>query len=337
MQSILVIGAGIAGLLAAQELQKCGFDVTVIDKGRGLGGRLATRRLEVGGRTGKADHGAQYITAYEPKFEALIQEMERNGALRVWGTSLSSVGQTKRPRYIAPEGMTAVAKYCAKGLTVRLGERVISLMSAAEGGWKVQTDKEASIHADAILITAPVPQALMLVDTLAHEVLSAEERMSLEAIQYEPSIALMLALLEGKTSQVKPPGMVFVGGGSVMWIADNQQKGISPDVATLTIHTTSSFAREHWETREEDLVPLLLADVHPYLSMDSIASYSLHRWRYSRVTAPHDGLFLAAAGSAAPLIFAGDAFAGITPLLTRVEDAALSGWAAAEYLSSLGT
>jgi hypothetical protein len=145
----------------------------------------------------------------------------------------------------------------------------------------------------------------------------------------------MIALGEGKTSGVEPPGMVFVGGRRIMWIADNQQKGISPDLATLTIHTTPSFAREHWETRDEELVPLLLADVHPYLAMDSIASYSLHRWRYSRVIAPHAGLFLAAAGSAAPLVFAGDAFAGITPLLTRVEDAAISGWAAAKYLSDL--
>ena len=41
-----VIGAGMAGLACARELAAKGFEVTVFDKGRGLGGRTATRRAE---------------------------------------------------------------------------------------------------------------------------------------------------------------------------------------------------------------------------------------------------------------------------------------------------
>ncbi|NBW91636.1 MAG: FAD-dependent oxidoreductase, partial [Actinobacteria bacterium] len=46
---IVVIGAGLAGLMAAQELHREGHHVVLIDKGRSPGGRLATRRI--GGAT----------------------------------------------------------------------------------------------------------------------------------------------------------------------------------------------------------------------------------------------------------------------------------------------
>jgi len=38
---VLIVGAGMAGLTAASELQNGGLKVLVVDKGRGVGGRLA--------------------------------------------------------------------------------------------------------------------------------------------------------------------------------------------------------------------------------------------------------------------------------------------------------
>ena len=42
---VLIIGGGMAGLTAASELQGAGCRVLVLDKGRGVGGRLASRRI----------------------------------------------------------------------------------------------------------------------------------------------------------------------------------------------------------------------------------------------------------------------------------------------------
>jgi predicted NAD/FAD-dependent oxidoreductase len=57
---IAVIGAGIAGLACAREIARADVAVTVFEKARGLGGRLATRR------DGNLafDHGAQYLTVH---------------------------------------------------------------------------------------------------------------------------------------------------------------------------------------------------------------------------------------------------------------------------------
>jgi hypothetical protein len=40
---VLVIGAGMAGLIAALELTRAGARVVILDKGRSVGGRLASR------------------------------------------------------------------------------------------------------------------------------------------------------------------------------------------------------------------------------------------------------------------------------------------------------
>ncbi|HCF27786.1 MAG TPA: hypothetical protein DEV81_11445 [Cyanobacteria bacterium UBA11049] len=57
MFDVIVIGAGIAGLVCAQQLQSCGYKL-VVEKSRGLGGRVATRRLY----DSRADRGACYLS-----------------------------------------------------------------------------------------------------------------------------------------------------------------------------------------------------------------------------------------------------------------------------------
>ena len=62
---VVVVGTGIAGLMAAQSLTKNGHDVVVVDKGRSPGGRLATRRID----DATLDHGAQFFTVRDSLFE----------------------------------------------------------------------------------------------------------------------------------------------------------------------------------------------------------------------------------------------------------------------------
>ena len=70
-KSCIVVGAGISGLLAADALHREGYDLTVLDKGRGVGGRMATRR--VGG--GTFDHGDWTL---EPEPEAVARILRRH-------------------------------------------------------------------------------------------------------------------------------------------------------------------------------------------------------------------------------------------------------------------
>ena len=65
---VAIIGAGITGLTAADHLVKSGREVHVFDKGRGAGGRIATRWTE----NGVFDHGAPELQAESREFRDFL-------------------------------------------------------------------------------------------------------------------------------------------------------------------------------------------------------------------------------------------------------------------------
>jgi len=44
---VVIVGAGISGIISGKYLQENGFTVKILDKGKAIGGRLATRRMEL--------------------------------------------------------------------------------------------------------------------------------------------------------------------------------------------------------------------------------------------------------------------------------------------------
>ena len=107
---MIVVGAGLSGLAAAGALSSAGHEVTVFDKGRGPGGRLATRRI--GPAT--VDHGAQFFTVRSRRFEAMVEAWISAGVVGEWTRGFADrIGEYKEdgyPRYKGTRGMTAIAE-----------------------------------------------------------------------------------------------------------------------------------------------------------------------------------------------------------------------------------
>lgn len=306
----LVLGAGISGLLLARRLQAAGHRVVVLEKSRGFGGRLATKRL------GEAsfDSGAQFITAKTPEFASLVSEWQDAGLLRAWPGS--------QHRLIGHPSMTAVPKALAANLDVRREHKVVSARRESSGRWTLTLDTGYTFTADRLLLTCPVPQALALLDAGATE-LPGAERAELAALSYNPCLALLVAL--------DAPSAVPLGGlapevGPIRWIADNATKGVSPSpAAAVTIHASPDFSTAHYTAAEAEVTVSLLAAAQPWLGSGSVAATALHRWKFSeaRVSHPASCLWL----PELQLGFAGDAFGS-----PKVEGAALSGLALASRL-----
>ncbi|MDQ3378372.1 MAG: FAD-dependent oxidoreductase, partial [Actinomycetota bacterium] len=133
-ESCVIVGAGISGLLAARELSDAGWRVTVLDKGRGVGGRMATRRFGGAG----FDHGAQFFTVRDDRFENLVDGWLDAGAAAEWSRGFAdaegNVNPDGHPRYRGSRGMTSIPKHLAGGLDVRSGEHVVR-MDQIGNGW----------------------------------------------------------------------------------------------------------------------------------------------------------------------------------------------------------
>jgi renalase len=323
-RSCVIVGAGISGLLAANALQREGWDVTVLDKGRGVGGRMATRRL--GG--GTFDHGAQFFTVRDDRFSDIVEGWLDAGAAAEWSRGFADAdgkpNEDGHPRYRGAHGMTSIPRYLARGLDVRTGERAVRV-DAGAGGWEIACASGLRLEVSALMLAMPVPQALELA-TSGDYGLPASARQQLEAVSYGPCLALM-ALLDGPAG-VPGPGGMQIKGEPLDWIGDNQRKGIS-DLPAITIHAGPEWSRAHFEADEAEVERQLISFASDQLGTDLsslVAESSLARWRYSWVTETHPEPFVVASETP-PLLFCGDAFGQ-----PKVEGAALSGLAAADYL-----
>jgi predicted NAD/FAD-dependent oxidoreductase len=324
---VLVVGAGISGLVAARTLQAAGYDVQVVDKGRSVGGRLATRRIG----EGIADHGAQYFTARSNEFQTQIDRWEAEGLVYLWAIGFSTGSLTQNepvghPRYAVQGGMNRLAKRLAEGLTVDVNVQV-SRLRTEDDKWIAISDEGNAYEADALILTPPVPQSLALLDAGGVR-LATEDRLALEKIIYSPCIAAIFRY-DGEVN-IPHPGAVQRPANTIPWIADNQQKGISPNERLITLHADADYSRRYWDAPEVEIIETMQAYLQPYLAASArLVEAQIKRWRYSFPETLHEESTLIAQDL--PLLaFAGDAFGG-----PRVEGAYLSGSEAGKRLQQI--
>ena len=314
----LIVGAGISGLLAARELSESGLRIHLLEKSRGIGGRMATRRQD-----GEAfDHGAQFFTARDPVFESLVERWVKAGVATVW---FEGGDEGSHPRYRGVPGMTAVGKFLAAGVSVERSVRVATAAWIGES-WTVQSDGERTWRARSILFSSPVPQSLQILEAGGAS-LAPKLSADLAAIRYDPCLALTVTMNEGNC-QLVAPGWVRPPSGPISWLADNRLKGVSTSRRpAITIHADPDFSRRHYQSDETAVVRLLLDAARPWMPGEPVFS-RLHRWKFSQVAQSHPDRF--ALEEERRLVFCGDAFGE-----PRIEGAALSGLAAAEAIQRL--
>jgi len=92
MKSLAIIGAGIAGITLARQLQDSA-EVSVFEKSRGFGGRMATRRAG----SYQFDHGAQFFTARSQQFQNLINDRVTDNQIQAWLPRILTLDPEKKP------------------------------------------------------------------------------------------------------------------------------------------------------------------------------------------------------------------------------------------------
>ncbi len=264
---IAIVGAGMAGMSCAKRLVELGHDVALYDKGRGPGGRMATRRIEQDGRTLRFDHGAQYFTVRDPHFAKQVDHWEQAGVVARWP-------EAGEDAWVGTPAMNAPLKAIASELDVHFGVRIDALGRTAHG-WMLTGDRAPEASFDAVVIALPAEQAAPILSPHdeAFGSLAAKTRS-------DPCWTLMVAFSE----PVAGLGATVRDVGPIGWAARNSSKpGRSAEEAWV-VQGSPEWSRQHLEENAQTAGALLRDAFADAAGRDlpPILASTAHRWRYAK-------------------------------------------------------
>ncbi len=325
---LIILGSGIAGLAAARAGTAAGKSVLVVDKGRRIGGRVATRRAD----GFRFNHGAQFLTARGDSFSKLCDSALAAGALAKWQVA-------GRDAFCGTPSMRDFPAFLGSGLTI-CQEVEISHIERVDAGVCFHDASGVVAHARRAIITAPAPQSATLLADVAPEL-----GVTASTARYAPCMTAMFGFDD---AQILPAqtGPVTDLDGPVGWGVweSHRPDGDSSRVSTLsplahpplalTVQGGPDWSAAHLEDDPAEIAAALLQAWQEKTGTRLPAPQyaAAHRWRYARVIEP--------AENAAPIVsqglnggdiaIAGDWLAG-----ARIEDAFVSGERAFAALMSL--
>jgi predicted NAD/FAD-dependent oxidoreductase len=335
MKDVIVIGAGMAGLTCAQELKQAGLDVSVVEKSAGVGGRMATRRLQ----GTWVDHGAQLISVKSDDFGRFIRKMQDKGIVKEWTRNvyqLSSAGLVppeanhRHQRYCCPLGMTAIAKHLADGLTIINNTRIVSV-SYLDHQWQLTTDRQEILQTKAIVSTIPAPQFLPLFeDILVH---TPNLLQALKSVQFVPSVTIMAGYSDDYAIPEEWQAIRCIGDPILDWISHDSSKHLEKSSQPVfVLQSTAEFAKLSMEEADLEIAGKPLLNQAGKLLAKWLSSpewWQVHRWRYA-LASESLGVSCLSTEIPLPLICAGDWCAG-----SNIESAYHSGLAAADSVTGM--
>ena len=301
-QHYAIIGAGIAGVAAARTLVQAGHQVTLFEKSRGLGGRMATRRTEFG----SFDHGAQYFTVRDTRFARALETVP--GVCRPWSANavrvLDPFGRvvaaslpTRESHWVPVPGMNALVTRWAQPLLeagrVHLETRVMRIERDALHAkrWQLHTEgvgdaRQVYSGFDAVLLAIPSAQAQEL---LQQSQLAQALVQQISQVKVAPCWTLLAAF-----PQAMQPGMVSLGPQwnaarsthhRIAWVARESSKPKREPLERWTVQASPAWSQEHLNDNPLRVQSKLLkafAEVTGIRAEPSFAT--VHRWHYAQTT-----------------------------------------------------
>lgn len=331
---VAIIGAGLAGLTCARQLQAQGNTVVVYEKSRAVSGRMSTRQNELGG----FDHGAQYFTITSPAFKKAVAQWTKDGLTAAWTPRLAvidngSVGEPsaaarRKQRWVAQPGMRSLGVHLAQELDVRTAQQVRGIERLGKQ-WVLYVQSDTvPIDAtagpfDAVVVAAPADQAKVLLAPLPKLAKQAA------GTPLAPCWTLMLAFPE---SLGLPYDAAWVNGSRLGWIAQDASKPERRPGEHWIAQASAAWSTEHLEDDPERAKEKLLKAFHEATGTHVQPVFAaVQRWRYSQVLQPLDGDCLW--DPAARVGTCGDWFAAGLTGMGRIENAYLSGTALAARMA----
>ena len=256
---VTIVGAGVAGAACAAGLRNLGIGVRLIDRGRAVGGRMASPELH--GR--RVDIGAGYFTVRDDGFGAVVRRWEQAGLARPWTDTFGILELGQEPRTTAGPMRWSTAG----GLR--------SLVRNLTGDIEVETGTDVSaLPSGSVVLAMPDPQAARLIP-IPH------------SVSIEPVLTLVAGFADRHWTLTDA---AFVSGHpNLQFVADDgARRGDGAPV--LVAHSTGDFARQHLD-QPQQAIPDLISGLRHLLEVDAPSWTHLHRWSYAKPGSAHSSTF----------------------------------------------
>ena len=323
--SVLVVGAGIAGSIAARTLHDHGHPVTLLDKGRGPGGRLSTRRRGPDREHPiRHDHGCQVLRLRGRLREQLTRSWVEDGVVAAWNPRVRNadgeVTTPDAPWYVAMPGMNGLVTHLQTDLRVRYQSAVAGLERTSDGWRARDADGQSLGTADRLVLAIPAHQARVLLTPFEDDFDSCDQRpilTALDQVMVDPTWTLMIDGIK------EDPGFDVAVDPTpdVRWLAREASRPGREDHGAWTMHASPDWTRANLESDRTEVEPGLRALAASLLGAEP-APGDAHRWRFALTSQPLEVDHLASRDRT--LLACGDWCLG-----GRVEHAMESGIAAA--------
>ncbi|MEM9953615.1 MAG: FAD-dependent oxidoreductase [Chloroflexota bacterium] len=321
----LIIGAGLAGLTAARQLQDNAITYMLAEKSSTVGGRLAT--VDIGDYK-KIDVGAQFFSADSERFQAQIEDWIQQGLAYEIGHDWTDGSMRKyiadgHSRYAIKDSMAHLTEFLAEGINHLYLKHQVTNVQWSNDAWSVDFGHDNVVYSKNLIVTTPAPIA---VDLLSRVKLSDDPVAELKRIHYPPNLTGVF-VIDGKHHLPKSGGLQPADDKMFQWIGDNNVPQLSDSQHILVVQTKRIWSKQNFSRSDDAILSDMIQALQQYLDANATVTESLlKRWKYSvpTTTYPHTVL----QDQNMPVLFAGDAFGG----RGRMEGAYLSGYDAGQTI-----
>lgn len=258
---VAIIGAGMAGITCARTLVQAGHSVTIFEKTRDLGGRMATRDSAFG----SFDPGAQYFTVREPRFmqalEATPDVCKRWSANTIYVLDelgrITAADRSPEAHWVAvPDMKSLVSSWAAPLATtqnIEMQTRVTQVERDALSPqrWQLRTESSHATRQvfsgfDAVVLAMPSSQAQQLLpNSMQSEVWCKQ----LDLVVVAPCWTLMLAFPQAMQPDLSALGPQWNAARSthhrIAWLARESSKPGRGTIERWTVQASSAWSQEH--------------------------------------------------------------------------------------------
>lgn len=313
--SVAVIGAGLSGAACARELAEAGFDVCVVDKSRGVGGRLATRRAEWIGADGVAiparfDHGAPAFEVRTEPFLRVVEAAARDRLLAPWSPLVERegrLGRAEATQWVPTPDGPALCRALLAGLPLHTGRTVDALRREPDGWVVASGDEVVARGLTDVVVAVPPAQAAPLI--APHRPDWAQRARSIEmapcwtlmAVTDDPDPMPAWEIAEPADGPV----------GRIVRVDARPGRTRLPGLGHWVVHATDAWSRAHLEDPAADVQAVLQAGLARALGRPPVWRHAtVHRWRYAHAPVDAATPALCEADPAMGLGLCGDALGG---------------------------